>query len=407
MPVCRLPPTAIRPRRVRGALGSSAGSMRKEIQSQVRLKEFKSTPAYTHLVEFIQGLAEAVAGKSLTDECAVSPPVQCLLDDLEQMKMWVAELPPLQQAMRYGNKAFIAWHRRLCELSKAMATKLLGIRSAAADAGLSVEQASLELAAYLEDSFGNATRIDYGTGHELAFAAFLCAAERVGSFTAADRPALVLRVFQKYLELMRLLQSTYYLEPAGSHGVWGLDDYQHLCFFFGAAQLSQQREIAPSAVHDADLLEDGHGQWMYLAAVRFIQQVKKGPFREHSPYLSDISGVDSWLKIGVGLLRMYEVEVLGKLPVVQHLAFGKLLPWADASGGGEGASATASGAAPSSGNTDAIRRGSYGTAPPSGLPDNRLAVLAKIQADKKAAAAAAAAAVAAAAPVDAGPPSGA
>ena len=117
--------------------------MRKHIHSQARLKEFKTTPAYTYLVEFIQGLAEAVAGKSLTDECAVSAPVQCVLDDLEQMKMWVAELPPIQQAMRYGNKAFIGWHRRLCELSKAMATKLLGTRNAAADAGLSVEQARL------------------------------------------------------------------------------------------------------------------------------------------------------------------------------------------------------------------------------------------------------------------------
>jgi len=375
--------------------------MRKEIQSQLRLQEFKTTPAYKHLVEFIQGLAEAVAGKALTDECAVSPPVQCLLDDLEQMTIWVAELPPLQQAMRYGNKAFVAWHRRLCELSTAMTTKLLGARNAAVDVGLSVEQASSELAAYLKESFGNATRIDYGTGHELAFAAFLCCAERVGTFTADDRPALVLRVFQKYLELMRLLQSTYYLEPAGSHGVWGLDDYQHLCFFFGAAQLSQQSEIPPSAVHDTDLLEAGHGQWMYLAAVRFIRQVKKGPFREHSPYLSDISGVDSWLKIGVGLLRMYEVEVMGKLPVVQHLVFGKLLPWGDASGAsGEGASAMARAPAPPAPFPgDTVRPGPYGSAPPSALPDNRLAVLAKIQADKKAAAAAAAA------PTDTGPQS--
>jgi hypothetical protein len=184
-----------------------------------------------------------------------------------------------------------------------------------------------ELAGYFSESFGNATRIDYGSGHELSFLVWLRCLDKLGRLTEADRPAVVLVVFERYLVLMRQIQSTYRLEPAGSHGVWGLDDYQFLPFLLGAAQLIDHAEILPSSINDGMLIEAEGRHYLYLAAIRFICRMKKGHFGEHSPMLNDISALGSWHTVAKGLARMYEGEVLGKLPVVQHLLFGTLMPW--------------------------------------------------------------------------------
>lgn len=75
------------------------------------------------------------------------------------------------------------------------------------------------------ESFGSNERLDYGTGHELNFVVFLFCLFKMGILLAEDLKAAVNCVFNKYMELMRLIQLNYVLEPAGSHGVWGLDDY--------------------------------------------------------------------------------------------------------------------------------------------------------------------------------------
>ena len=76
-----------------------------------------------------------------------------------------------------------------------------------------------------------------GTGHETNFAAWLYCLARLQIVKEEYYQALVSRVFVKYLELMRKLQLTYSVEPAGSHGEWELDDYHFLPFIFGSSRL--------------------------------------------------------------------------------------------------------------------------------------------------------------------------
>lgn len=138
---------------------------------------------------------------------------------------------------------------------------------------------------------------------------------------------------------------TYTLEPAGSHGVWGLDDHSFVPYIFGSAQLgppipyddlstpvptegSLQSAPSPSSVANKAMVADFKDSNMYFSAIQFIYDVKKGPFWEHSPVLFDVSGIkDGWGKINKGMLKMYAAEVLGKFPVVQHFPFGSLFRW--------------------------------------------------------------------------------
>src|SRR5882762_468906 len=96
----------------------------------------------------------------------------------------------------------------------------------------------------------------------------------------------------RYLQIMRILQSTYWLEPAGSHGVWGLDDYHFLPFLWGAAQLRGQFGLAdrlplsshifvtsghkfvrPKAIHDAEIVDELSKQYIYFSCIKFINSV--------------------------------------------------------------------------------------------------------------------------------------
>lgn len=291
---------------------------------------FLSSPTYNLILSFIFGLSESVVDRPISSvkDTDLSPTVKSILTILDEADALCQDSPPDDQGgSRFGNKTFRVFLDKVKQRSPAWHATLLNpnppnpiIPNPTA--------ATTELSAYLTQSFGSRRRIDYGSGHELNFAMWLLSLFQLSLLQRADFPALVLRVFTRYLAVMRRVQSTYYLEPAGSHGVWGLDDYQFLPFLWGASQLAHHAVITPRAIHQELLLEEYGGEFLYLGQVAFVNSTKtvRG-LRWHSPMLDDISGArGGWGKIEAGMRRMFVSEVLGKLPVMQHFLFGSLVP---------------------------------------------------------------------------------
>ncbi|XP_021900560.1 serine/threonine-protein phosphatase 2A activator isoform X2 [Carica papaya] len=290
----------------------------KRIHNPDDIRRFQESPACRNFLGFIVSLSESIRGHKISDPCDCSSAVSAILYVLETLLRWIDEIPPAQQSSRYGNISYRAWHERLVDQSGWLMLGFLPDE---------LKPSTVEIVPYFTDSFGNSSRIDYGTGHETNFAAWLYCLARMGIIKEEDYQAVVARIFVKYLELMRKLQLVYCLEPAGSHGVWGLDDYHFLPFIFGSSQLIDHKYMKPKSVHNQDILDNFSNEYMYLSCIAFIRKVKKGMFAEHSPLLDDISGVPNWNKVNSGLLKMYKVEVLEKVPIMQHFLFGSFIKW--------------------------------------------------------------------------------
>ena len=231
-----------------------------------------------------------------------------LLDELERK---LEDFPREISDSRLGDKRFREWLIHLKSIPRSSIYPWL----------------DKESEMYLFGSFGDSARIDYGTGHELSFLVFLLVLVDKGCVEISSR--LILGVFWKYLRLVRAVIDRFRLEPAGSHGVWGLDDYHHLPFLFGAAQFTGRNGVAGNYTV-AEVFKENKvvDISMFVYALGIVRKSKsRTPLHLSAPVLWSISAVETWEKVTLGLLRMYLAEVLGKRPVVQHLLFGTALQW--------------------------------------------------------------------------------
>jgi serine/threonine-protein phosphatase 2A activator len=84
---------------------------------------------------------------------------------------------------------------------------------------------------------------------------------------------------------------------------------------FGSSQLVSHKHLRPKSIRSSETVDAMADDYMYFAAIQFVNSVKSESLNWHSPMLDDISAVKTWAKVNSGMIKMYEGEILTKLPI--------------------------------------------------------------------------------------------
>jgi len=186
--------------------------------------EWLQSDGASALVDYIQTMNEHIKGKALSVSTVISPVcvhhvvlsqlflsslqvVQKILIVFERLSAWIDEIPPETQSQRYGNKSFRTWFAKVKEVRRdsVAPSKVFFLFATQNTTAIMLEilpehlhRTAVELAVYFLGAWGNETRIDYGTGHEMSFVAWMCCLELVGAVDEQDRVAMVFKVFNGY-----------------------------------------------------------------------------------------------------------------------------------------------------------------------------------------------------------------
>jgi serine/threonine-protein phosphatase 2A activator len=167
----------------------------KKIQEGHDVPYFLTSKAYRDIGTFVMQLNIAMCPRKSpgSDEVqtwklgtAINLPesVRRLQNLLEKINAMIAEAPPDTGPRRFGNVSFRKWHEILESRVRVLLQDHLptGVLSFGESSPSSVSALD-ELTPYLLGGFGSPQRLDYGTGHELSFLAFLGCIWKLGGFT--------------------------------------------------------------------------------------------------------------------------------------------------------------------------------------------------------------------------------
>lgn len=315
-------------------------------QGKVEMERFKVSTAYEEVLKYLTILDKKIQDEEVLGDTEERYGMYNIMfkseeekDKTEKAKIneflsyivqIIKEVPQEKEEQRYGNPGFITFANRICKEGESIIKKTFF-------SGKSSRETET-LQKYLQGSFGNQTRIDYGTGHELNFFCFLIVLHMLGKIEIEE----FLIGLEHYFSIIRILILKYNLEPAGSHGSWGIDDYQLLPFLFGSSQFCKKNNLVFSSL----FLLKNKGL-CYAKALRFIHvhktcsarthsfeervkacneiEVPEESFSYHSPNSYMLKDV-SFAKINKGMMKMYNSVVLSEYVVIQHFISSEYLP---------------------------------------------------------------------------------
>ncbi|KAJ2825070.1 Serine/threonine-protein phosphatase 2A activator 2, partial [Coemansia furcata] len=144
---------------------STCQTPQRQILDPKDMSKWLASSAYSDIVSFVEQLSQSVQGRKVSSVGALSPQVEGIVSLLSKAESWISKFPPdLATSSRFGNKSFRSWAAELQQQAEHLQRELLPVER---------HDAATELAPYLVAAFGNATRIDYGSGHELSFVMWL------------------------------------------------------------------------------------------------------------------------------------------------------------------------------------------------------------------------------------------